>query len=132
MPRRWVVIRDPQGTFAPQPLLCTDLEATPEQVLGWFVQRWQPEVTFAAARRHLGVETQRPWPEPAVRRPTPARLGLFSPVTPLAHPPADARASVRRQLRRQAACCTSLRAVDVVEVPRAVVARLTKALCSAA
>ena len=52
MPLRWVLIRDPQGRFAPQALLCTDLAAEPAQVLAWFVLRWQLEVTFAEARRH--------------------------------------------------------------------------------
>ncbi len=38
VPIRWVV-RDPQGAFATQALLCTDLGAKPEQILGWFVLR---------------------------------------------------------------------------------------------
>lgn len=59
VPLRWVLIRDPEGKFATQALLCTDQAATPEQVLGWFVQRWQLEVTLAEVRRHLGVESQR-------------------------------------------------------------------------
>jgi hypothetical protein len=37
VPIRWVVVRDPQGAFATQALLCTDLGAKPEQILGWFV-----------------------------------------------------------------------------------------------
>jgi DDE superfamily endonuclease len=61
VPIRWVVVRDPQGEFATQALLCTDLGADPEQILGWFVMRWQMETTFQEARRHLGVETQRQW-----------------------------------------------------------------------
>jgi len=56
-----VLIRDPHATFATQALLCTDLDATPAQILNWFVQRWQLEVTFQQARRHLGLETQRQW-----------------------------------------------------------------------
>jgi hypothetical protein len=59
VPIRWVVVRDPQGEFATQVLLCTDLAARPEQILGWFVLRWQMETIFQEARRHLGVETQR-------------------------------------------------------------------------
>jgi hypothetical protein len=35
------------------------------------------EVTFQEARRHLGFETQRQWSEMAIRRTTPALLGLF-------------------------------------------------------
>jgi hypothetical protein len=38
-------------------------------------------VTFAEVRRHLGVETQRQWSDPAIERTTPALLGLFSLVT---------------------------------------------------
>jgi hypothetical protein len=85
VPIRWVVVRDPQGEFATQALLCTDFGASPEQVLRWFVLRWQMETSFQEARRHLGVETQRQWSEMAIRRTTPALLGLFSVVTLLAN-----------------------------------------------
>ena len=85
MPLRWVLIRDPQGAFATQALLCTDRAVAPAQILAWFVLRWQLEVTFEEARRHLGVETQRQWSELAIRRTTPALLGLFSLVTLVAH-----------------------------------------------
>ena len=59
VPIRWVLIRDPENRFAPQALLCTDPLRDPAQIVGWFVQRWQVEVTFQDARAHLGVETQR-------------------------------------------------------------------------
>jgi hypothetical protein len=59
VPIRWVLVRDPQGTFPTQALLCTDLVARPDQILRWFVLRWQMETTFQEARRHLGMETQR-------------------------------------------------------------------------
>ena len=72
VPLRWVLIRDPQHKFATQALLCTDLQAAPAQILAWFVQRWQLEVTFEEVRRHLGVETQRQWSDLAIRRTTPA------------------------------------------------------------
>jgi hypothetical protein len=78
VPIRWVLIRDPEGGFEPQALLCTDLEAYPQQIVSWYVMRWQLEVTFQEARRHLGFETQRQWSELAIRRTTPALLGLFS------------------------------------------------------
>jgi hypothetical protein len=87
---RWVLIRDPEGDFDPQALLCTDLTADPAPILQWFVLRWQMEVTQEEVRRHLGVETQRQWSELAIRRTTPALLGLFSLVTLLAHPPMTA------------------------------------------
>lgn len=152
VPLRWVLVRDPRGQFATQALLCTDPAATPEQILGWFVQRWQLEVTFEEARRHLGVETQRQWSARAIQRTTPALLGLFSLVTLLAHPHmgaadcarqaawyrkprptfADALASVRRQLWGPPTFCTSADAGEVVEVPRAVLNHLTEALAYAA
>ena len=49
--------------------------------LRWFVRRWSIEVTFAEVRRHLGVESQRQWSDPAIARTTPALLGLFSLIT---------------------------------------------------
>ncbi len=44
VPIRWVLIRDPRGAFPTQALLCTDLDATPEQIVAWFVLRWQLEI----------------------------------------------------------------------------------------
>jgi hypothetical protein len=54
-------------------------------VVEWFVLRWPMEVTFAEARAHLGIETQRPWSDLAVRCTTPVLLGLFSLVCLFAH-----------------------------------------------
>ena len=85
LPIRWVLIRDPLGKFKAQALLCTDLNEEPEQILKWFVMRWQLEVTFHEVRDHLGVETQRQWSDWAIARTTPALLGLFSLVTLLAN-----------------------------------------------
>src|SRR5215212_11799333 len=85
VPIRWVLVRDPRGEFKTQALLCTDLDADPQKMLRWFVMRWQLEVTFQEVRRHLGFETQRQWSYMAIRRTTPALLGLFSLVTLLAH-----------------------------------------------
>jgi hypothetical protein len=153
VPIRWVLIRDPQRKFATQALLCTDLEATPLQILSWFVLRWQLEVTFQAARAHLGVETQRQWSERAIARTTPTLLGLFSLVTVLAHQPltagcvpvqqtawytkvtptfSDALALVRRQLWTRATFPTSPCDPDVEKVPRALLDHLADLLCYAA
>jgi hypothetical protein len=150
VPLRWVLIRDPQGKFATQALLCTDLAITPAQILAWFVQRWQLEVTFEEARRHLGLETQRQWSEAAIRRTTPVLLGLFSLVTLLAHRQmrgprgvvrqaswyrkrqptfADALALIRRDIWQHQAFSTSPCAEEMVKVPRTLVATLTETLC---
>ena len=45
VPIRWVLLRDPHRRFDPQALLCTDTAQDPVQVVRWFVQRWQLEVT---------------------------------------------------------------------------------------
>jgi hypothetical protein len=85
VPIRWVLVRDPNGKFKPQAFLCTQLATAPEQILTWFRQRWQLEVTFEEVRAHLGVETQRQWSDKAIARTTPALFGLFSIVILFAH-----------------------------------------------
>ena len=99
VPVRWVLIRDPEGEFKLQALLCTDLDTDPKQILLWFVMRWQLEVTFQEVRRHLGFETQRQWSDMATGRTTPALLGLFSVVTLFAHQRMrQAAGALRRQV----------------------------------
>ena len=153
VPLRWVMVRDPFEEFRPQAFLCTDLEAEPAQILGWFVRRWATEVTFAEVRRHLGVETQRQWSDLAVARTTPALLGLYSMVALWADelqrgsavvPRAaawyakpvptfsDALATVRRTLWTDAASCPSGPDRDAAKVPRSVLDRLTDLACYAA
>ena len=111
------------------------------------------EVTLAAARRQLGVETQRPWSDLAILRTTPALLGLFSLVTLLAHPtmqvaPLARRAAWRREplptfsdalatVRRDRWACQanismSRSDTDMAKLPRVLVHRLADALCYAA
>src|SRR5262245_48547087 len=81
IPLRWVLVRDPRGRFEPQALLSTDATLTPAGIVQYFVRRWQVEVTFEEARRHLGLETQRQWSDRAIARTTPVLLALFSLVT---------------------------------------------------
>jgi hypothetical protein len=85
VPMRWVLIRDPQAQYATVALLCTNPQQTALNIVAWFVQRWQLEVTFEETRRHLGMESQRQWSEKAIARTTPLLLGIFSWVTLLAH-----------------------------------------------
>jgi len=116
---------------------------------GWFI-----EVTFQEVRRHLGFETQGQWSELAIRRTTPALLGLFSLVTLFAHGRmvqawgvfrrqagwyhkahptfADALALVRKELWASATFYGLATQTDTVKVPRAFVERLTDAVCYAA
>ena len=155
VPVRWVLMRDPEGEFKTQALLCTDLEADPKKIVCWFVMRWQLEVTFQEMRRHLGFETQRQWSDMALRRTTPALLGLFSLVSLFAHQRmrqsagalrrqaawyqerhptfADALALVRKELwAQEETFCGSPSATETVKVQREFLERLTDAVCYAA
>jgi hypothetical protein len=46
----------PEGTFAPQALLYTDLNAAALQIVSWFVLRWQLDVTYHEVRAPPGVD----------------------------------------------------------------------------
>jgi hypothetical protein len=136
---RFVLVRDPEGKLSDAAFFCTDLHATPEQILHWVVMRWSVEVTFEEARAHLGVETQRQWADQAIARTTPVLLGLFSLVTVLAlrwcpegripievsawyHKPeatfADCLAVVRQQIWRARYLVNSAPQADFVQLPR--------------
>ncbi len=153
LPLRWVLIRDPLGTFAPQALFATDQAATMVQIVEWFVLRWSEEVTFQEARQHLGLETQRQWADRAIARTTPVLLGLFSLITLLAHrltvdkpfpvrtaawyvkaePTfADAIALVRRHLWSTMKWTNSAAEPGVVPIPRSMLHGLVDTLCYAA
>jgi DDE superfamily endonuclease len=81
---RYVLVADPEGKLRMEAFFCTNLQATPVEILQWVVMRWSVEVTFEEARAHLGVETQRQWSDRAIARTTPILLGVFSLVTVLA------------------------------------------------
>ena len=153
VPIRWVLIRDPLGRFDPQALLCTNPAQDPVQVLRWFVQRWQLEVTFHEVRDHLGVETQRQWSDKAIARTTPCLLGLFSLVTLLGRqltPHArratatstwyrkqrptfsDTLAAVRREFWHEQGFVTSPHASDIRKLRPTLRNAITYALCQAA
>jgi len=155
VPVSWILIRDPEGEFKTQALLCTDLDADPKKILRWFVMRWQLEVTFQEMRRHLGFETQRQWSEMAIRRTTPALFGLFSLLALCAHQRirqaagvfgrqaawyhkrhptfADALAMVRKELwAQEQTFYGSPWEADTIKVPCVFMERLTGAVCHAA
>jgi hypothetical protein len=153
VPIRWVLLRDPRHRFDPQALLCTDLVQDPLQIVRWFVQRWQLEVTFREVRDHLGVETQRQWSDKAIARTTPCLLGLFSIVTLLAtllghharlqvstsawyhkrRPTfSDTLAAVRRQVWREQGFLTSRHSSEPTKLRPALRESITYALCHAA
>ena len=153
VPIRWLLVRDPKGELEPQAFLATDLDASPCDILAWFVSRWQVEVTFEETRAHLGVETQRQWSDNAILRTTPALLALFSIVTLWAHdlsksrkltpqtaawyPKAfltfsDAIAAVRREIWGHQISFMSRPRRDSIEIPRRIWHRMQNALAHAA
>jgi hypothetical protein len=153
VPIRWVLVRDLLGRFAPQALLCTDPAQDAVQILRWFVQRWQLEVTFREVRDHLGVETQRQWSDKAIARTTPCLLGLFSLVsllgrtlTPRTRQAAastawyrkqqptfsDTLAAVRREIWREQGFTTSRGIPHLRKLSPGLRSAITYALCHAA
>jgi hypothetical protein len=153
VPLRWVLVRDPLGRFDPQAVLSTDPALDAVTMVGYFVRRWQVEVTFQETRRHLGVETQRQWSDAAIARTTPVLLALFSVVTLLAarlvrhgrlpvrtaawyaKPTptfSDALAAVWAHWSRWQRFRTSPSEAHMVKLPRRVVQRLSEAACYAA
>ena len=148
-----MLLRDPLHRFDPQALLCTDPTCDPLQIVRWYVQRWQVEVTFRAVRDHLGVETQRRWSDRAIARTTPCLLALFSIVTLLAarlghrtraavctdawyrkrHPTfTDTLAAVRRRFWREQGLLLSWRQAEVRKLRPALRPGIAYALCQAA
>jgi hypothetical protein len=147
VPLRWVLVRDPAGQFTPQAFLCTDQGIAPQQIVAWFIQRWQVEVTFEEAHAHLGLETQRQWSDRAIARTTPAILALYSLVALLAKHLlqqetmairtaawyekdcatfSDTLAMVRRWLWHAQNLSMSENTPDTVKIPRALFQRLTE------
>ena len=133
-------------------MLCTNPAQDPVQVLRWFVQRWQLEVTFREVREHLGVETQRQWSDRAIARTTPCLLGLFSLITLLGQqltPQArravttsawyrkqrptfsDTLAAVRREIWREQGFVTSRNTSNTRKLQPTLQDGITYALCQA-
>ncbi len=150
VPIRWVIVRDPLGKFETQALLCTKQETEPRKIVEWFVRRWQTEVTFEEARRHLGIETQRQWSDKAVQRTTPCLFGLFSLITLMAERLSkeeklkirsavwyekqvatfsDAIGCVRQQIWEEQSFQTSENEWEMIKIPRSFLNTLTDTLC---
>ena len=147
---RWVIIRDPQGKFETQAVFSTRTEATPKQIVEWFIKRWQLEVTFEESRRHLGIETQRQWSDKAINRSTPCLYGMFSLIAMVAQELSkggklkirsaiwyqkelvtfsDAIGCVRQYLWEWRSFQTSQNEVEMIKIPRPLLECLTDTLC---
>jgi hypothetical protein len=84
MKLRIVLVKTPDGKNVAETFFSTDAGNSPEQIINWFVLRWNIEVTFEETRAHLGVETQRQWSDKAIQRSTPLLMGLYSLLTLIA------------------------------------------------
>jgi hypothetical protein len=150
---RYVLVGDPEGKLRMEAFFCTDLQATPVEILQWVVMRWSVEVTFEEARANLGFETQRQWSDKAIARTSPVLLALYSLVTLLALPLsqggqipvpvttwyhtaeptfADCLALVRQHLWRAQYLVNSTADPDFVQFPREAFERLLTGLPLAA
>jgi len=150
VPIRWVIIRDALGKFETQAIFSTKTEASPKQIVEWFIKRWQVEVTFEESRRHLGIETQRQWSAKAINRTTPCLYGLFSLITMVAEELSkggklkirsavwyqkelatfsDAIGCVRQHLWEARSFQTSPNEVEMIKIPRPLLECLTETLC---
>lgn len=153
VPIRWIIVRDPAEEFETQAILCTNQVAEPQQIVEWFIRRWQVEVTFEESRRHLGIETNRQWSDKAINRTTPCLFGLFSLITMMAQELSkaeklqirsavwyekevatfsDAIGCVRQQIWEFQSFQTSENDYEVIKVPRSFLETLTDTLCFAA
>jgi hypothetical protein len=153
VPIRWVIVRDPSEEFETQALLCTNQDGEPQQIVEWFIKRWQVEVTFEESRRHLGIETQRQWSDKAIQRTTPCLFGLFSIITMMAQELSasgklkirsaiwyqkevatfsDAIGCVRQQIWESRSFQTSENEWEMIKIPRSFLNTLTDTLCFAA
>lgn len=152
LPMRWVLVRDPLGKFKSAAFCSTDLTLSGEQIIAYYVLRWNVEVTFEECRAHLGMETQRQWNALAIARTTPVLLGLFSFVVLLAHhltqtgsvPTrstawyskneatfSDVLALVRRHVWQDVKCFNSPQNTRLVHFPLSVLDDLLETLCYA-
>jgi len=82
---KWVVIRDPNGKLRTEAFFSTNIKIAAQQILRWYILRWNIEVTFEELRAHLGVETQRQWSDLAIERTTPVLFSVFSMVVLMAN-----------------------------------------------
>ncbi len=150
VPIRWVLVRDPEGKFQPTSLLSTDLSVTPEEILGYYVERWQVEVTFEESRQYLGIESQRQWSDKAIERSTPILFAVYSIVALMATSLAsvdrlkprqsawyvkehiafsDALSAVRQAIWRSQVFSMSSSEPDIAKIPRPLLQRLFDTLC---
>jgi SRSO17 transposase len=75
---RVVAVQSLGGEKRQQAFYSTCREASSEQVLGWYAQRWAIEQTFQESKGHLGFQEPQGWSRLAVERTAPLAMLLYS------------------------------------------------------
>lgn len=104
IPLRWVLVRPVENTQTDKAktdkakiadgktdrtrggaaFFSTDVNATAEQIIASYSDRWNIEVFFEEVRACLGFETQRGWCNKTIGRTTPCLFGVFSLIVVMA------------------------------------------------
>ncbi len=78
VPIRWVLSRNPETPTEIIPILCTNPNYSPVQIIGCYVSRWTIESTFQEVRLHLGYESIFTWSKMGIERVSPMVMASFS------------------------------------------------------
>jgi hypothetical protein len=68
MPLQVVLVRDPDGKWRDEALLCGDLELSAQEVIVGYCRRWSVEVAYCESKQLLGFHDPMVWSEKAVQR----------------------------------------------------------------
>lgn len=150
LPIRWVLTRDPAGKRPAKAIFSTEPTQAAEEIIDDFMKRWSLEVTFEEGRAHLGIETQRQWSDLSIERKTPLLFSLYSLIALFGQRLCsdgdipirvaawyrkrvatfcDVLALVRQQFWGFSTFSTAASHPDAVLVPRAMLERLSLAVC---
>src|SRR5580658_1406231 len=70
-PVQVVLVRDPQGQWRDEALVCTDLRLSAEEIITGYCRRWSVEVAFCDAKQMMGFHDPQVWCEKSVERASP-------------------------------------------------------------
>jgi hypothetical protein len=66
-----VLVRDPEGKWRSEALVCTDVTLTADEVITGYCRRWSVEVAFCDAKQALGFHDPQVWCAASVERAAP-------------------------------------------------------------
>jgi hypothetical protein len=80
-PVQLVLVRDPQGEWRDEALVCTDVTVAAAQVITGYCRRWSVEVAFCDAKQLMGFHDPQVWCTASVERAAPMAWFVGSLVT---------------------------------------------------